>query len=123
MATHPGFDAERQDGFAVVRVRSLRLRDAEIAALVEWIAYTEGAGTLGALALDVSQVELMSSTAIAVLARIAESRELHLIGLRPLLRDTFELLGLTQVVRCHETRDAALAAMAARVAATPRRSA
>ena len=113
MAAHPTFDAEQHDDLAVVRVRSLRLRDAEIAALVEWMVRTEGVGARGPLALDLSQVQLMSSTAIAVLARVAETRELHLIGLQPLLQETFDLLGLTQVLRCHETYEAALAAVAA----------
>lgn len=102
---------EEREGVQLVRLQTDRIRDTEIAALVEWIVRSVAAGRPGAIALDLSRVTMMNSTAISVLARVAEAREVHLVGLQPLVRDTLELLGLTQVMRCHPDVDAALSAM------------
>lgn len=75
-------------------------------------AITDGAAYV---LLDFDAVTFLSSTALRslLLARkelLARNGELRLCGLRPQVREVFELTGFTQVFAIHHTRDEALAA-------------
>ncbi|MHC5019362.1 MAG: STAS domain-containing protein [Planctomycetota bacterium] len=108
--TNP-FHAESRDGVTIVRVRTPCMHDAEVAALLDLLDRRPGGRDEWPVILDLESVDLLSSGAISVLARLTDRERLHLVGLHDAVADTLDMLGILQLLNHHPNEATALAAL------------
>ena len=97
------------DGVRVVRAATSRFRSDEAECVLAAVDPGEGEKPPRVL-MNMSGVEFVDSGALSVIWRINERTSMRLVGLSPLVENTFRILGMLNVLSHDTTEDQALEA-------------